>query len=115
MKLIRLNVYAKWYILITIFLILISAEALAQSVSPSAISTTLKPGESHTEDITVNTGSTPVPSIDVVFTIDLTGSMGDEIAVVKVKAVEIMNGIRSQISDSHFGLATFMDYPGYYS
>lgn len=84
-------------------------------VTPSSITITKKAGESHTEIMSVSTGSTPIPSIDVVFTIDLTGSMGDEISVVKTKAVEIMNGIRAQVPDSQFGLATFMDYPGTYS
>ena len=84
-------------------------------VDPPLITATLAPGKSITQTITVTTGNTPVPSIDVVFAIARTSSMGDDIAAAKSKAVEIMDGIRSKVPDSWFGLVSFMDYPHSYS
>jgi hypothetical protein len=78
-------------------------------------SATLNPKESANFELWTETGPTPVPSIDVVFAIDRTGSMSDEIAVVKNKAVSIMNDIRTKVPDSWFGLVSFMDYPGSYT
>jgi len=79
------------------------------------LSATLRPKESASFELLVETGPTPIPSIDVVLAIDRTGSMSDEIAVVKNKAVSIMNDIRTKVPDSWFGLVSFMDYPGSYS
>jgi hypothetical protein len=56
-----------------------------------------------------------IPKADVVFAIDLTGSMGDEIAVVKAQATSIMNSLAAQIADVQFGLISYMDYDGTYS
>jgi hypothetical protein len=52
--------------------------------------------------------------IDVVFAIDRTGSMWDEIDVVKQKAAYILEEINKLVEDARYGLASFMDYPGYY-
>ena len=56
-----------------------------------------------------------IPKADVVFAIDLTGSMWDEIAEVKANATSIMNSLAAQIADVQFGLISFMDYNGTYS
>ncbi|MFW9820079.1 MAG: FG-GAP-like repeat-containing protein, partial [Candidatus Thorarchaeota archaeon] len=56
-----------------------------------------------------------LPKADVVFAIDLTGSMWDEIDVVKAEATNIMNDLATQIADVQFGLVSFMDYYGSYS
>lgn len=89
--------------------------AMAGSISPDSISATLYPGESIEEEKTVTTDPTPVPKLDVLFVIDATGSMSDEIDVVKAKAKDIMNNISSMVPDSAFGVATFMDYSGIYN
>lgn len=59
--------------------------------------------------------SVGIPKADIVFAIDLTGSMGDEIAEVKANANSIMNELATQIADVQFGVITFMDYTDYYS
>jgi GH25 family lysozyme M1 (1,4-beta-N-acetylmuramidase) len=59
--------------------------------------------------------ATPSVPLDIVFAIDRTGSMSDEISVIKSKAVEIINAIQSKNPDTYFGLVSFMDYPGYYA
>jgi len=64
------------------------------------------------EELHKNVG---IPKADVVFAIDLTGSMSDEIAQVKANATNIMNSLAAQIADVQFGLISFMDYDGYYT
>jgi hypothetical protein len=56
-----------------------------------------------------------IPKADVVFAIDLTGSMSGEIAEVKANATYIMNSLAAQIADVQFGLMSYMDYDGYYT
>jgi hypothetical protein len=68
--------------------------------------------ETTLEGFSKNVG---IPKADVVFAIDLTGSMGDEIAQVKANATSIMNSLAAQIADVQFGVITFMDYDGYYT
>jgi 3D (Asp-Asp-Asp) domain-containing protein len=57
----------------------------------------------------------PSVPLDIVFAIDRTGSMSNEISVVKSKAVEIINAIQSKIPDTYFGLVSFMDYPDHFT
>ena len=96
--------------------ILASLPVIAQdSASPRRFETTLEPEQTASLALEVRTGDRPVPKIDVVFAIDVTGSMSDEIDVVQAESVDIMNGIRSLVPDSHFGVATFSDYPGTFS
>ena len=64
------------------------------------------------EELHKNVG---IPKADVVFAIDLTGSMSGEIAEVKANATNIMNSLAAQIADVQFGLISFMDYDGYYT
>jgi uncharacterized repeat protein (TIGR01451 family) len=56
-----------------------------------------------------------LPKADVVFAIDLTGSMGNEINTVKAEASNIMASLATQIADVQFGLMSYMDYVGTYS
>jgi len=83
-------------------------------VSPSRIALTLNAGESHHDQIHVFTGDKPFGKGDVMFVFDRTGSMGDEISQAKTSAIQIMNDVRSQLPNTWFGVASFMDYPGYY-
>lgn len=75
----------------------------------------VNPGESRSVDLTVTVGDRPITKADVIFAIDLTGSMGSELTSVKNSSITIMEGIRAEISDTWFGVASFMDYNGYYS
>lgn len=88
--------------------------ANSPAITPTHISTTLSPGESHTATIQVSTGDVPVGKGDVMFLFDRTGSMGDEIDEAKASAVQIMEDIREQLPYAWFGVGSFMDYPGYY-
>ena len=64
------------------------------------------------EELHKNVG---IPKADVVFAIDLTGSMWDEIEEVKDNAENIMNSLAAQIGDVQFGLISYMDYTGTYT
>ena len=74
----------------------------------------LYPGENVHEEKNVTTNSTPITAIDVLFALDLTGSMGDELDEVKGSALDIMDAISLLVDDSMFGAASFMDYPHQY-
>ncbi len=89
--------------------------AFAQSNGLSLSETSPLLGNLSNPKLATSTGLLTTPQVDVVFAIDLTGSMSDEISIVKSKAVEIMNNIRAKVPDSNFGLVSFMDYPNYYT
>lgn len=59
--------------------------------------------------------SAQTTKLDVVFGIDVTGSMGGEISTVKANALQIMNNIKALVPDSAFGVVTIVDYPHYYN
>jgi uncharacterized protein YjdB len=81
--------------------------------SPNSVQLILAPEQQSDVNLVITTGSPPIKKLDVVFAIDTTGSMGGEIDQVKAKAIEIMNNIRSKVSNSQFGLVSFKDYPMY--
>ena len=94
-------------------------ERIIRGVEPLVIYFTGKDIEPrfHTnllEILTEKKGYTTKP-VDILFEIDCTGSMEDEIDVVKTSAKDIMNEIRTLAPDSRFGLVSFRDYPGSYS
>jgi hypothetical protein len=56
-----------------------------------------------------------IPKGDVMIAFDLTGSMGDELDVLKAEAINIMAALDLLISDAEYGVMSFMDYPEYYN
>jgi hypothetical protein len=84
-------------------------------VTPNHESLTLKPGESEEFKLDVRIADAPIPKIDVVFAIDVTNSMSQEIDVAKSKSISIMDDIRTLVPDSSFGVISFSDYPGMYT
>lgn len=86
----------------------------SSSLEPALLEKTLKTGESFIEKKTATLTGAP-PKGDIMFTLDLTGSMGGELNNVKANSVNIMNQIRSFIPDTEFGVISHMDYNGYYS
>ena len=55
---------------------------------------------------------------DIVFAIDISGSMGGVIGEVKLKAIEIMNDLQVRMGApdrAQFGVVSFSDYPGSFS
>jgi hypothetical protein len=89
-------------------------DACTEVLSPTTLTATLKPGESVSESKTACLDGAP-PKGDVLFCFDLTGSMGSILNNVKANSINIMNAVSASISDSHFGLISHEDYPGFHS
>lgn len=85
-----------------------------EALSPSLIEATLRSGEFVETAMTACLEGAP-PKGDILFCMDLTGSMGDALNAVKTNSIDIMDAVRALIGDSDFGLISHMDYPGYYS
>ncbi len=83
-------------------------------LTPGEISATLYPGESVTEAKAVDMPAV-IPKADIIFSFDLTGSMGGTINTAKAEAINIMNNLDALIGDARYAVASYMDYPGSYS
>ena len=70
-------------------------------------------GDCVEEEITFETGDLRIDRVDIVFLIDASGSMGDEIDQVQDQSMEIMDSVRALVPDSAFGVASFVDYSGF--
>ncbi|MGD9400843.1 MAG: FlgD immunoglobulin-like domain containing protein [bacterium] len=85
-------------------------------LTPAEIHVTLQAGESFTENKNLYMPEYPVPpKADIVFILDLTGSMTDEIDSIKVQVIDIMTEIRALVPDSYFAVISHMDYDGAFS
>ncbi len=71
---------------------------------------TLCPGDTATFQYKVYIPPAPAQA-DILFTFDTTGSMDQVIDAAKDQAVEIMSNLQELMSDVHFGLVDFRDYP----
>lgn len=93
----------------------VSASSSARSLvdestlEPSSITVELRPGESLIENKVARLATTP-PKADIVFSFDLTGSMGPIINNAKVNGINIMNSINAAIPDAAFAVTAFQDY-----
>ena len=84
------------------------------SISPDTVEAELSPCESVNVTKTVEIPELPLRG-DVVFSFDLTGSMGGIIATAKSNATEIMTALNATGVDINYAVMSYMDYPGYYS
>ena len=83
-------------------------------LSPDTLVATLNPGESVTETKRYTTAEgKPITKVDVLFEFDLTGSMTKELSIMQTESQNIMNSLLESVSDSAFGVASFMDYSCY--
>ncbi|MBU0984011.1 MAG: VWA domain-containing protein, partial [candidate division Zixibacteria bacterium] len=83
-------------------------------IDPPTLTATLNPTESIGEAKTVDMPGV-IPQGDIMFSFDLTGSMGGAINTAKAEAINIMNALDALIADSRFGVISYMDYPASYS
>lgn len=88
--------------------------SVAESSLVSPISATLMPTQSISQTLTASISGSPALG-DLMFILDLTGSMGDELNNAKNNSINIMNAVRGLIPDTNFGLMSHMDYPGFYN
>ena len=86
------------------------AVPVAAGVTPPSVDITLKPGESFTVTKTVGVPEA-TPRLDLYLIVDLSGSYSDDIAKIKTLAPSIVTGVRASVSDSNFGLGSFVDFP----
>lgn len=80
-------------------------------LEPALLSVTGAEGECFTEH--KQSWLTPaIVQADVLFTIDLTGSMGGELSQLQNNMQDIIDRLQVFIQDVAFGLGSYMDYPG---
>jgi len=90
-------------------------ELCVDVVVPSQVDVTLDLGQQYEVEKCICLDPVP-PKIDVVIAIDLTGSMGEELANLKTEIINIINTVRAGTTeDLLFGLVSYEDYLGYYS
>ncbi len=90
-----------------------ASEVVPSALTPETFTASLRPEESVTETKTASITSAP-PKGDILFMMDLTGSMQGELSNVKANSNNIMGSIGSVITDVAFGLVTHMDYNAVY-
>ena len=113
-KMSRLREKTTAILLIAVFLAATIPMLIAGIVTPDYIEDELYPGDVEEDTITVELPDR-VPKGDVVFLFDTTGSMDGIIDDMQTKAVNLMNAIRTSITDTHFGVGSHGDYPDYYT
>jgi len=102
--------FAGHFLFIVTFFVVLPAQA---SVEPPRFEATLAEGESTMDPIQANLPG-KIPSADIVFSLDLTGSMSMEISTVKQEISKIMDSLDAVIEDARYGVISYMDYPDYY-
>jgi hypothetical protein len=96
-------------------LILLFTSLLASSNLWAAdIEATLYPGQTTNTSSTVILPSLP-PAADVLFSFDVTSSMGGVIDTAKSNAITLMNNLEATGVSFHFGVSSFGDYPATYN
>ena len=86
------------------------------TLNPSEIHVTKYPGDIFTEDKILHMPAYPVPpKADIIFVLDLTGSMEQELENVKSSAIDIMTAIRAIVPDTYFAVISHMDYVASYN
>lgn len=85
------------------------------TIAPPSLDLTLHPGECQTVTKTVYLSGTSISRADILFLIDRTGSMGDEIAQLQLVLQSVADQLALLIDDPAFGVASYMDYPSFYS
>jgi hypothetical protein len=83
-------------------------------LTPDFFEATLYPGDSVVEIKEACIPPIP-PKADILWSFDLTGSMGEELGNVQVNCENIASAINVAIPDSRSGLISHMDYQGNYS
>ncbi len=98
---------------VILLILMIMCMPVCASVDPETVEFTLTPGESVTEEKDVCIPDVPAKA-DVLFSFDLTGSMGGILDTAKANGVDIITGLESTGVDIEYGVSSHMDYVGYY-
>jgi hypothetical protein len=82
---------------------------------PDTLRATLQAGQSVEEHKILYLPEDVAPAKgDIIFSFDITGSMGNAINEVKTNASAIMDSVRALIPDTYFGVISHQDYPAFY-
>lgn len=92
----------------------LSLPTLAQEPGnqPPVLQFSLEAGQCTTDALVITTGQAPLPTLDVLFLIDVTASMDAELAAVRRTARPLADAALALAPDSRFAVATVADYPG---
>lgn len=106
--------YKLFYISFLLFLCfgLVGNIQAQSTITPGEIEVTLQPGQCVEQLVTIEIGEAPIPKLDVVLVIDVTGSMAGVIGEVTRSAETIANDVRAVVPDTQFALVTLADYAG---
>ena len=100
---------------ISLLLALTLISSVSADVTPPEVSVTLPPGGSTTVVKSVHVPSVP-PVVDVVFALDVSFSMDEELDLMKTHVTDIINGLAALSGvDLQVGLVSHVDYPGQYN
>ncbi len=86
----------------------------SESSLESPIVATLSPEESVSQELTAKIDGAPSTG-DVMFMLDVSGSMGAVLNTAKANSINIMNAVRGLIPDTNFGVISQVDYNGSFS
>lgn len=79
-------------------------------LAPDIFETTLLPGEGAWEDKIVLLNPKDIPAVDVMFSLDTTGSMGPQLDIVRAAMQGMLEDLELVIDDLQTGLITHEDY-----
>jgi len=100
---------------ISLLVALTLVSSVGADVTPPEVSVTLPPGGSKTIVKSVHVPAIP-PAVDVVFALDLSGSMDEELDLVKAHITDIIDALAALSGvDLEVGLVSHVDYPGQYN
>ena len=84
--------------------------AVLADVSPASLEAEVAPGESVDVDKLV-TLPEDTPKLDIVLLVDLSGSYANDLPNIRAVAPGLFDDIRTQVPDSRFAVASFIDFP----
>ncbi len=85
------------------------------SVDPESLEVTITCNETVADSVCITTPpSGSISAADIIFVMDVTGSMGDILSQVKSAALQIMQSITDLGINAAFGVGSFCDYPAVY-
>lgn len=95
---------------------LLTITSISQTLTPAVLDKNLPINGTVTEKKQLHLPANVTPAkADILFAMDLTGSMGGALSSVQTNSISIMNQIRTLIPDARFGVVSHRDYPGSYS
>jgi hypothetical protein len=85
------------------------------TITPAALNLTLAEGECTPIHKQACLPGTSIRRADILFAVDRTGSMGEEIAQLQVQIQNIADQLNVLVDDPAFGVVSYMDYPDIYN